>query len=158
MPRDPQPQPEARNVTLPENARSTAPEKPRSDRWTHHNERADPEQRFFIYRLCDCEACGGRGHGDLETTTPGYSARPRCPVCRGEGRKLQLVATAPTPEAVGAAIVQLGREGEFGECPVGCLDTRAEEGERKWLISPWLPSPRNVSDAARLLAKSKGEK
>ncbi|HEY1309261.1 MAG TPA: hypothetical protein VGF24_37235 [Vicinamibacterales bacterium] len=55
------------------------------------------------------------------------------------------------------AICTLAREGEFDECPIGLLDTQGETG-KKWLILPWLPSARNVSDAARLLAKSKGEK
>ncbi len=56
------------------------------------------------------------------------------------------------------AIVTLGVEGELEECPLGVLDTQAEPGQRKWIVSPWLPSPRNVSDAGRVLAKSKATK
>ena len=50
------------------------------------------------------------------------------------------------------AIVTLGQEGEFDECPIGILDTTGETG-RKWLVSPWLPSPRNVRDAARVMGR-----
>jgi hypothetical protein len=52
------------------------------------------------------------------------------------------------------AIVTLAREGEWDECPFGLLDSEGEKG-KKWLIRPWLPSARNVTDAARTLAKSK---
>jgi hypothetical protein len=50
--------------------------------------------------------------------------------------------------------VTLAREGEWDECPFGLLDSEGEKG-RKWLVTPWLPSARNVRDAARTLAKSK---
>ena len=52
------------------------------------------------------------------------------------------------------ALVTLGREGEWADCPFGLLD-REGETNQKWIILPWLPSARNVSDAARTLAKSK---
>lgn len=105
-------------------------------------------ERFELRRLCECEDCGGRGksHGVLPAT--------RCDTCRGEGRTLQLVATCATPEDLGVALVTLGREGEFAECPVGILDRHGEKGQ-KWLISPWLPSPRNVSDAGRVLQSAR---
>lgn len=67
---------------------------------------------------------------------------------------LDLVATCATPEAVGVALVTLGREGEWAECPVGCLDTMGEKGQR-WIFKPWLPSPRNISDAARTLRQAR---
>jgi hypothetical protein len=56
---------------------------------------------------------------------------------------------------LGVAIVTLAGEGEFDDCPIGIL----EDGGG-WLVKPWLPSPRNVADAARVLAKAKtkGEK
>jgi hypothetical protein len=54
---------------------------------------------------------------------------------------------------LGVAIVALAAEHEFDDCPIGIL----EDGGG-WLVKPWLPSPRNVSDAAKLLAKSKGER
>jgi hypothetical protein len=81
----------------------------------------------------------------------------RCADCRGEGRIRELVATCATPEAFGVALVTLGREGELDGCPVGGLDRFPEEGQPKWFLLPWLPSARNVSDAGRTLARSKGK-
>jgi hypothetical protein len=86
-----------------------------------------PEERYALYRLC------------------------------GDERNLQLVATCATPEAFGVAYITLGREGELDECPVGCLDRLPEEGQPKWIVRPWLPSARNLSDAGRTLARSKGK-
>ena len=112
--------------------------------------RGDPDQHYRLYRLCPCDACPERpGYGHF-APWDGWS---RCPECRGEGRTLQLVATCGTPQSLGVALVQLAQEGEFAECPIGIL----EDGG-SWLIKPWLASPRNVSDAGRLLAKSKGDK
>ena len=68
-------------------------------------------------------------------------------LCEGE---LQLIATVGTPQAAGRAFVELGHEGEWEECPVGLLDREGEIGD-KWIFRPWLPSPRNVSDAGRML-------
>jgi hypothetical protein len=70
-------------------------------------------------------------------------------LCDGER---QLVATCATPEALGVALVTLGREGEFSECPIGVLDTMGEVGQ-KWIVRPWLPfpTPKNLSDAGRTL-------
>lgn len=85
----------------------------------------DPEQRFRIYRLCPGE------------TDP------------------ELVATCATEAAVGVTLCTLGREGEFdpgaGDCAIGILDTEGEVG-RKWIVRPWLASPKNVSDAAKVMA------
>lgn len=64
----------------------------------------------------------------------------------------ELVATAEDSAAVGAAVVTLGREGEFEDCPIGILDTQGEVG-KKWIVKPWLPSARNRRDAARELAR-----
>lgn len=142
--------------------------------------------RYSLYRLCDCTACGGKGKRYLGYPGVRGSGEGRCPDCRGEGRIRQEIATAGTPEAVGVALVTLAREGEWEECPFGLLDRTppCEEcgGEETvpvdmgpfvtrdtcptckgsgvkptgtWLISPWLPSARNVTDAARTLAKSK---
>lgn len=115
--------------------------------------RGDPQQRYRVYRLCICPDCGGDGrdHSPLDPKADRVKAmKARCPGCRGEGKTLDLVATAATPEGVGAAICQNAEEGAFEECPVGIL---MDGGS--WLVKPWLPSPRNVSDAARVLAKSK---
>ncbi len=115
----------------------------------------DLAERFRIYRLCECEACEGRGKAFVKVGNIGFDEK-RCPECRGEGKVRQLVAAAPTPESVGTALIQLGREGEFADCPVGLLDTLGEKGQ-KWLINPWLPSARNVSEAARVLGKARAK-
>jgi hypothetical protein len=119
--------------------------------WETISGRDDPEQRYRIYRLCECEACEGTGKEELENVAPeiARSAR-RCELCRGEGRARDLVATCATPEAIGTALVRLSAEGEFDDCPIGILDLEGERG-RKWIVKPWLPSTRNISDAARLL-------
>ena len=91
------------------------------------SEEVRPEERYALYRLC------------------------------GDERNRQLVATCATAEAVGVALVTLGREGEWDDCPVGVLDRLPEDGERKWVLLPWLPSARNTSDAGRVLARSKGK-
>ncbi len=137
----------------PENPRSEAlrnaepaPVRVRSDRWNHTAERQDPDQRFFVYLLCDCDVCDASGKVDGE----------RCPDCRGEGRTQDLRATCATEQAVGVTICTLGREGELDDCPCGILDTQGEPGQ-KWILKPWRASPREVSDAGRVLAKSKGK-
>ena len=116
----------------------------------------DPE-RFKLYRLCDCPTCEGKGKVDTGLVMPLVNVVERCPECRGEGRVRELVATCASPEAVGVALVTLGREQEWAECPFGLLDTEGETGQ-KWLIRPWLPSARNVSDAGRTLAKAPRKK
>ncbi len=124
----------------------------------HLTGKGDPQQRFRIYRLCECVTCEGTGRAlDPER---GASATKRCPDCRGEGKVRELVATAGDPAGVGEALVQNGREGAFAECPIGVLDTEGEVGQ-KWLVNPWLPSARNISDAGRTLAgarHTKGER
>jgi hypothetical protein len=109
-------------------------------------------ERFRLFRLCDCPTCEGKGKASLLDQWAGQPER--CPDCRGEGRVRQEIATCESPEAVGVALVTLAREGEWDECPFGLLDSEGEKG-KKWLITPWLPSARNVTDAARTLAKSK---
>jgi hypothetical protein len=113
---------------------------------------ADPErearERYRLYRLCPCADCDGLGKV--------YAVKwARCKSCRGEGRALELLATCATPEAVGVTIVTLAREHELDECPIGLLDRMPEPGDPKWLVLPWLPSPRNVSDAGRLLQRQR---
>ena len=93
----------------------------------------DPRERFVLYRLCDCSVCEGTGK-DFSDFPPdaheqfrtGKNARPKCPECRGEGRVRELLATCESPEAVGVALVTLGREGEWEECPFGLLDREGE--------------------------------
>ena len=111
------------------------------------------EERFHLYRLCQCSLCDATGkvYG-FRLVSPS-----RCPDCRGEGRTRDLVATCATPEALGVAIVTLGREGEWEGCPLGCLDTMGEPGE-KWIFRPWLPSARNLSDAGRTLRQAQETK
>jgi hypothetical protein len=149
--------------------------------WEQEDGSDDPRQRFALYRLCECEECGGRGYREL---TP-ESMKTRCTVCRGEGRTLQLLACAELPEAAGLALVTLAREGEWEECPLGLLDRMpvcptcggsgqlrnwVDHSEKRdcmechgsgvkptgtWLILPWQPSPRNVSDAGRVLRSAR---
>jgi len=104
---------------------------------------------FGLYRLCECATCGGGGK-----IPTGSGEGVKCYRCRGEGRERQEVAECETAEAVGVALVTLAREGEFVDCPFGLLDREGEKGQ-KWLVLPWLPSARNVRDAARTLARSK---
>jgi hypothetical protein len=114
----------------------------------HVTGRGDPQQRYRVYRLCLCPECEGAG----KVLRKGAGGGAKCEGCRGEGRTLDLVACCADPQGVGVAICQLAEEGEFEDCPIGVL---IDGGD--WLVKPWLPSPRNVADAARVLAKSKGE-
>ncbi len=102
-------------------------------------------------RLCPCENCGGRGYHGVKGKLP---PPERCKECRGEGRTLEEVTTCPDEASVGLALVTLAREGEWDECPFGLIDSEGEVG-LKWLVRPWLPSPRNVSDAGRVLQSAK---
>lgn len=122
-------------------------------------EPVDPAQRYSLYRLCECPACEGRGKHDQGTHL--FPLIVKCRECRGEGRIRQELAACESPEAVGVALVTLAREDEWkdanGEpCAFGLLD-RMPEGKDTgtWLISPWKASARNVTDAARTLARSK---
>lgn len=85
-----------------------------------HNGEPDPRQRYRLYRLCNDEP-------DPE-----------------------LVACVASPAAAGVALVELGREGEWDDCPVGLLDTFGEPGKR-WIFRPWLPNAMNVKEAGRML-------
>jgi hypothetical protein len=115
----------------------------------HLTGRGDPQQKYRVYRLCLCPDCEGAG----KVRRPRVGGRVRCGNCRGEGKVLELVATCADPPALGCLLVTLAEEGEFEECPIGVL---IDGGS--WLIRPWMPSPRNVADAARVLAKAKGER
>ena len=76
-------------------------------------------------------------------------------VCQGETTR-DLIATCATPEALGVAIVTLGREGEFLDCALGILDTDPEAVVgQKWILKPWRAMPKDVSAAASVLAQSK---
>lgn len=120
----------------------------------HVTGRGDPQQRYRVYRLCICPECEGSGKTKPKRVRgDSRSIVKRCPECRGEGRTLDLVLTCADPQALGLALVTAGEEGEFEDCPIGIL---LDGGG--WIVKPWLPSTRNVADAARLLAKSKGEK
>lgn len=110
---------------------------------------------YRLYRLCECGNCGGTGK--IGAVTPLLRNEPvgyqgRCKECRGEGKTLDLVATCGNPEAVGVALCTLAAEGEWDECPIGIM-FRPEGQTGKWLVKPWLPSARNISDAGRTLAK-----
>lgn len=70
----------------------------------------------------------------------------------------ELLGTCADEEAVGVTICQMGRDGQFdpsnGDTAIGILDTMGEKG-KKWIVRPWLASPSNVKDAARLLASKR---
>ena len=119
---------------------------------TDLEETEPPRDRFSLYRLCECPTCGGVG----KVAEAGTATLRTCPECRGEGRVRQEVATCSSAEAVGVALVTLAREGEFVDCPFGLLDREGKKGQ-KWLVLPWMPSARNVRDAARTLARSKSK-
>lgn len=146
---------DARNVTAEDRDTVRTDSRPAPDStplldWEQEDGRDDPRQRFALYRLCECETCNGRGKWK-NYDGPGHTLQTiKCPACRGEGRTLQLLATCESAEAAGVALVTLAREGEWSECPLGLLDRMGEKGQ-KWLVLPWLPSPRNVSDAGRTL-------
>ena len=126
------------------------------------------EERFALYRLCPCAACGGRGKvpvtPELQHLTPEGSmfGTERCAACRGEGRTRELVCTTETPEGIGTALYTLALEGEWDECPIGVLDRmpelQDEQPGKKWLVKPWLPSARNISDAGRTLRSARRER
>lgn len=112
--------------------------------------------RFVLYAMCECAACAGNGKQMGRTGEGRWDLSPvRCPDCRGEGRTRREVASATDEASLGLALVTCAREGEWSEClGFGLLDREGETGQ-KWLVRPWQPSTRNVSDAARVLAKSK---
>lgn len=74
-------------------------------------------------------------------------------LCPGETEP-ELIATCESEAAVGVTLCTLGREEEFDGCPVGVLDTMGEINQ-KWIVTPWLPSPRNLSDAGRMLRRAR---
>ena len=119
-------------------------------------EAVDPAERFALYRLCDCTTC--EGTGKVQDAFPAGTV-PRCQDCRGEGRTRDLLATCASPEAFGVALYTLALEGEIDGCPIGWLDRIPDMQEtvepKAWLVRPWLPSARNVSDAGRTLANAK---
>ena len=116
------------------------------------DEAVRPEERFALYRLCPCAACNGTGKwiDGFGIVREGQ----RCSECRGEGRTRDLVATTDSPEGIGTALYTLALEGEWDECPIGILDRMPEPGNPAWLVKPWLPSARNVSDAGRTLRQA----
>ena len=106
----------------------------------------DPRERYSLYRLCECTACGGSGKAVANEVSRGFV---RCTTCRGEGKQRDELAACETPEAVGVALVTLAREGEWRDengdpCALGLLDRQGAKGQ-KWLILPWKASARNVS-------------
>ncbi len=125
---------------------------PLSDLTPMDDQMEDPE-RFKLYRLCGCEECHGSGKVQTDPLT---STNLRCMTCRGEGRVLAIIATCGTPEAVGVALVTLGREGEWDGCNAGILDSLGEKNQ-KWLVNPWQvsPSARNMSEAGRVLRSAR---
>lgn len=104
----------------------------------------EEDDRYRLYRLCQCSECGGSAKVDGR----------RCRTCRGEGRTLDCVATATDPESVGVALITLALEDEFDGCPFGLMD-RPKGQTGRWLVKPWGASPRNVSDAGKVLRSAR---
>ncbi len=108
---------------------------------------------YRIYRLCACGFCNGTGkiqsHPELKSI-----GATRCKTCRGEGKNLSLLATATDAASVGVALVTLAEEDEFDGCPMGLM-FRPEGQPGKWLVKPWPASPRNISDAGKLLRSAR---
>lgn len=93
--------------------------------WDDFTGRGDERQRWRIYRVLD-------------------SGEP------------ELLATTDSAEGVGVCIVTLGAEGEFDDAACGVLDSMPEgKTTGTWVLKPWCASPKVVSAAARVLAKSK---
>lgn len=80
--------------------------------WDEVSGRNDPRQRYRIYRL-------------HSTDDSPY-----------------LLATCETESAVGTAICEMAREGQFQDCSVGILDRMGEKGQR-WLVNPYAPAPQS---------------
>jgi len=108
------------------------------------NHARELEGRYVTPDL-DWDAFSGRG--DPEQAYRVYR------VCPGDTRP-ELVATCASPEAVGVALCTFGAEGEFDDCPIGILWTEGEVG-KKWLVRPWRASPKNISDAGRVLRSAR---
>lgn len=126
-------------------------------------------ERFVLFCLVDCPTCEAKG----KVVSPDWGLSiDRCGDCRGEGKQRSELGSCGTEEALGVMLATLGREGQLDGCAHGCLDTQPDcpKCERygcekcgwtgikptgSWLWRPWLPSPRNASDAGRVLAKSK---
>lgn len=51
---------------------------------------------------------------------------------------LRCIAAAPTPEALGVALVTMGEEGEFDGKLVGVMDRPGDE-PGTWIVKPWCP-------------------
>jgi len=119
----------------------------------------EAEERYKLFRLCECTTCEGTGKAVREDpgNCEGVIVKERCPDCRGEGRTRDHLASASDAESLGVAIVTLAREHELEGCPIGILDKPHQDKPGTWLVKPWQASARNVSDAARTLAKSKGK-
>ncbi len=138
------------------------------------------EDRFRLFRLCSCPECDGRGYqpfvvprtrcqecrgegrirqeiatartpeavgvaivtlareGEFEECPFGLlDSTPECETCHGarylERSWIEYASDEPCPDCKATGVKPTGT----------------------WLIRPWLPSARNVTDAARTLAKSK---
>lgn len=56
--------------------------------------------------------------------------------------ELELVGTAPSEQALGSVLINLGKQGQFAESCVGLLDTYGtDEVPGTWIISPWDVAP-----------------
>lgn len=66
------------------------------------------------------------------------SPEERYGIYRRKGDDLSLIATTPTAEGVGVAIMTLGLEGEFENASVGVLDSGGDpRNTGRWVVNPW---------------------
>jgi hypothetical protein len=148
------------------------------------DEAVDPRERFSLYVLCDCPTCEGRGKGvDVLAGVPARcpdcrgEGRTRVELASCESAEavgVALITLAREGEWLDAdgnpcAFGLLDRLPECETCggdgrvmnlqsgtePCGTCKGSGVKPSGTWLILPWLASPRNVTDAARTLAKSK---
>ena len=96
----------------------------------------DERERFRIYELAPCRACGGRPHKPRKTPD-GRGAVAGCLDCRNRGTALVLLVTTPTAEGIGVAIATLAEDAhEAGVPPPGPLGV-LDGIEARWLALPW---------------------
>jgi len=96
----------------------------------------------YRYQWLDAPAPEPNGDGQLTITTDEIA--PRTPQERyrlfrvANGGPPEIVATVATPEAIGAALLTLGREGEFDDYCLGIQDTFGDPSRKgEWVIKPW---------------------
>jgi len=73
------------------------------------------------------------------------------------GGRPELLATCRTEGGVGAAVIRLGKAGEFDDAVLGVMDGRDHKDEKgvwigRWIVRPWVaggPSRKELRDASQ---------